>query len=124
MKICFLSPVSGQNLLQISKPSGAFPLAPPGLCPGTIPGFTASSRNPAALSMPTKYEKAFGLWISQLHFKHCMLLFVWLTPWLTKSSILDVTGFQDQALVTENIELGETQLATHNNHKKTFFKDG
>ena len=124
MKICFLSPVSGQNLLQISKPSGAFPLAPPGLCPGTIPGFTASSRNPAALSMPTKYEKVFGLWISQLHFKHCMLLFVWLTPWLTKSSILDVTGFQDQALVTENIELGETQLATHNNHKKTFFKDG
>ena len=124
MKICFLSPVSGQNLLQISKPSGAFPLAPPGLCPGTIPGFTASSRNPAALSMPTKYEKAFGLWISQLHFKHCVLLFVWLTPWLTKSSILDVTGFQDQALVTENIELGETQLATHNNHKKTFFKDG
>ena len=124
MKICFLSPISGQNLLQISKPSGAFPLAPPGLCPGTIPGFTASSRNPAALSMPTKYEKAFGLWISQLHFKQCMLLFVWLTPWLTKSSILDVTGFQDQALVTENIELGETQLATHNNHKKTFFTDG
>ena len=122
MKICFLSPVSGQNLLQISKPSGAFPLAPPGLCPGTIPGFTASSRNPAALSMPTKYEKAFGLWISQLHVKHCMLLFVRLTPWLTKSSILDVTGFLDQALVTENIELSETQVASHN--KKTFFKDG
>ena len=124
MKICFLSPVSGQNLLQISKLSEALPLAPPGLCPGTILGFTASSRNPGALSMPTKYEKAFGLWISQLHVKHCMLLFVWLTPWLTKSSILDVTGYLDQALVTENIELGETQVATHNNNKKTFFKDG
>ena len=122
MKICFLSPVSGQNLLQISKLSETLPLAPPGLCPGTIPGLTASSRNQAALSMPAKYGKVFDLWISQLHVKHCMLLFVWLTPWLTKSSILDVTGFLDQALVTENIELSETQVASHN--KKTFFKDG